>query len=145
MTEVALQGTFAVKVIPGDVVAEDWSIYKTFVEDALVYEQDRIEIVEIFQHLRANHWLAVGVFFDDEPLAFAIVEQRKKRVGVALEIMLLAGVGLAEWQDDLFRALVELAKVYGCNALTLNGRMGWLEVLKRYGFQPVSQSLRLKI
>ena len=131
--------------VPAWLVAEDYEIYKPFIEASLEYETEAVDAVEIFHKLRSNQWLCVIVMVAGKLAGLCICEQRKKRKGFALEIMMLSGDGLRWWKDALFTELKVIALAHNCNALTLCGRLGWLPVLKGYGFKPVSQSLRLEL
>ena len=137
--------TVEVRQVPGSVVAEDFKIYRPLIEASMEYETEAIEIAEIFQHLRMNHWLCLIVVVNGKLRALCICEQQKKRKGYALEIMMLAGEGMSEWLDHLLFEVVAIAEEFSCNALTLNGRLGWLPILKQYGFEPQSQTLRMEI
>ena len=131
--------------VPGSVLAEDYKIYKPFIEASLEYETEQIEAVEVFHKLRGNFWLCLVVVVAGKITALCICEIRQKRKGRALEVMMLSGENMAEWVDALFRELRVVAKSHKCNALTLCGRLGWLAVLKRFGFKAESQSLRLEL
>lgn len=133
-----------VSIVPGEIVAQDWQKhYRQFVVDALEYENDPIEILEVLQHLRQCLWIALAITVNGQLMGFCICEQKHCRKGFELNIRMLAGDWMEAWIDALFDQLKIIARIHKCDALRVQGRMGWLKVLKGYGFAPISQTLKL--
>jgi hypothetical protein len=131
--------------VPGSDVAEDFDCYQDLMLRALEHEQEPLELLEILQLLRSNLWLCLVIRVGGDLTGLCICEQRKKRVGFALEVMMISGDGIDTWIDVLIRELTTIAGATSCDALTLCGRMGWLRMLKGRGFKAVSQNLRMEL
>ena len=136
--------TINVVIIPADNVARDWRIYQPFVVQAIEHETRPVEALEVLTNLREGLWIALGIWVGEDLHGFCIVNQQKALRGFELNVTMLAGQWMELWMDHLFDALVKVAKSQSCDALRLEGRLGWVKKLKRYGFKPISQTLKLE-
>lgn len=137
--------SIAVKTIAGQSVANRWAQFKPYVDEALEYEQECIEAVDVFRHLREGSWLCLVIYINDDLQGLCICEQKKARAGWHLDVLLLSGMNMSLWFDRLYEALRVVARSQHCSAITVKGRMGWLKILKRVGFVPISQHMRLEL
>lgn len=57
------------------------------------------------------------------------------RDGTRLVVCLLAGEELFEWGYELAEELEALAKAEGCQKIAVEGRLGWVKLLKPLGYE----------
>ena len=55
--------------------------------------------------------------------------------GRRLVVCLLAGKNLFEWGHELAEELEALAKKEGCQKIAVEGRLGWMKLLKPLGYE----------
>ena len=103
-------------------------------ENALAYSGDTHEIIDVFHAIIRGDmqlWAA-----EQGCLVTEIIVYPRKKV---LHIF-LAG-GKLECLTDMHNDVIEWAKLQGCSALTLSGRMGWKKALERFDWKPAFLTL----
>lgn len=114
---------------------EDLDHYRARLERALEYDLDEIELVEVMQHIRADHWLLLEIEYKGQDKGLMICERIKVRGGVALSVLTIVGEDMAIWGDDIQADLQILACSQGCDRIRLIGRLGWAKWLVPHGYE----------
>ncbi len=120
---------------PPYVLDENLEHYRERLERALDYDMDEIELVEVMQHIRGDHWLLLEIEHKGQDVGLMICERIKVRGGVALMILSIVGEGIDLWADDIQADLQILACSQGCDRIRLVGRMGWSKYLMPHGYE----------
>lgn len=98
------------------------------IADALEYDPSYSveDVLTEVREMRAE--LAVGL----KSLTVSNVIDRPN--GRHFHIWIAAG-DLTELMDEIYPALEQRAHEFGCNAMTISGRRGWIRKLKPHGFE----------
>ena len=95
--------------------------------------------------------------FDGEQQLWILVDEEEKITGAivtqvlsyprskSLEIMACAGKDMDDYMYDSMDAFEKFARMNQCDSIRLEGRRGWLKVLKPYGFEEAAIVLERKI
>lgn len=119
-----------------------WPVVAPLIEKSLVYFDNRVDIDDIYNSLKARNnqlWLVIR---DGEILTAVVTEitiYPKKKV---LNIAYLAGRDFRSWQDGI-DILKDFAKSLGCSSIEIRGRRGWEKLLKDFRVLNVTQVLDL--
>lgn len=124
---------------------EDLDRYRERLERAIAFDMDEIDLVEIMQHIRADHWLLLEIEYRGQDKGLIICERVKVRGGMALSLLSIVGEDLRIWIDDIHVDLQILAESQGCDRIRLVGRMGWLKYLKPRGYESKRIIMEYKI
>lgn len=119
-------------VIKGDEFEAEYRRVRPILLDALFHGGRATSEVSLLTKLENNEaylWTCTNSVF-----VVAIIDNDFYR---SCFVWLTAG-NREELLDHALPRLKEWARSHGCTKLEMNGRIGWLKVLPKYGFKPVS-------
>lgn len=113
-------------------VSDYWNMISPVLDRACEYSLYTID--HIYQELMEGNMSCWTVVEEDEDiLGYIVTAVWEWPKGRMMHIMLLAGERVEDW-FPLWPAFEAYARVYGCNGMTLTGRMGWLRKLRDENF-----------
>jgi hypothetical protein len=89
---------------------------------------------DILNRLIGGQWILLQVHDGGQVIA-SIVAQVSQGSRKVFEIGFCWGTRMAEWSDDVYRALETIARELKCDTIALNGRPGWRNEARSRGFK----------
>ena len=121
------------------VAARQWLLARFYLVKAMRYSDVTVGRCE--QRMSEDRYLLLTVHEGERMIGAAIVEMA---VGV-LHIVLLSGEHYKRWEQQMLNTFKEIAFHFGKSSITLQGRKGWQRQLRKFGFKPDGDRLRLKL
>lgn len=104
------------------------------------------ETIESIRDAVLNENLILGVTHDNSAAVFSVlVSIRGYHLVRTLHIVWCYGPGLDEHIDNTLSAIEQFAAVNDCQYVSVEGRSGWTERLKRFGYGDKKVVLRKRI
>ena len=130
-----------VQILDGNMVADNWVHFGPLIMSTMEYDLEPIDAVQCMQNLRADKWICLGAYVQDELAGIAVCALSYLQSCVALEVKALAGEDFDRWIEPMWTALKLAAHSHKCRRIYLRGRMGWIRRIRAYGFKPVSVTM----
>lgn len=89
--------------------------------------------------------LTVWLEGETEPIAFCCLDTMPTNEGDYLRVVSLTGTRMDRWLDELVLVLRQAAEINNTRGVMFMGRKGWRKKLKKYGFTPVQDILRMTV
>ena len=104
---------------------------RPYIKAAVYYSDETVKGVE--KRIQERTALPIVMTEDYMPIGLMVLELEPD----AVHVTTLAGDFQKDWKEEVFTALVSIAKGRKKHRIQLKGRKGWTRVLDKLGFKPV--------
>lgn len=134
-------------------VYDYWVDIAPFIEKALVYNENELDLGDVFHFLLMGTFKAI-IIFEKEPMGsvstnvikavsiFEMVDHPKKRI---CHIILLSSIDANKYRVSFLDELYKIARNANADSIYLHGRKGWKRFLERDGFNEIYTVLERKL
>ena len=126
-----------ISAIPKELIPTVWPTVEPMLQKALEYSDNSHTIEDIKSLLETSAHLLLVAQIDNEikgAFTLNISEYPQKKI---LNIVLVGGTNLDEWEEEGLEMINMLAKEMNINSIYSNGRDGWTRKLKKYGYHKI--------
>ena len=121
--------------IPPNCVADLWPHISPGLEDLLEnHTLGKWDADDVLANLQDNEWQLFIVSEDTEIvvcIVCSIMEGHKK----TLELGLCWGKDADSWSDQVNQSMEQIGRELGCDQLALDGRPGWRNIMRKFGYE----------
>lgn len=139
--------TYKFSGVPIELIENARKEVTPFIDKVIPYTGGRYETEDIFDFLkdgRMTLWVCFHAM--DQKINGIVVtyelEYPRKRV---FNILLCAGKGLKECYKPMLELLEKVAKKRKCDSIEVNGRQGWMRLMKKDGYKEVTRLIEKEI
>jgi hypothetical protein len=138
---------FTIAIIPVDCVEAAWPRASVFIKMATDLSHGEASTDTVKERCLSGDAILLTVFKGTEMYGAITGEVRTFDTGVsALFWPIVGGKDMELWFDEMYHAMLEVAKASGCDEMRgIAVRNGWLRRLKSLGWEEVSTSVRCPI
>lgn len=118
-----------------DIIVQRWKEIESLIDLAMPYMHGELDSKDIRDLSLSDHIQLFLVMDGDHIVSVAVTELIRYPQRIALRIILLAGSGYKQWDDQLDRILMAWALTCGADTMEANCRAGMSRVLLPYGYE----------
>lgn len=120
-----------------------------FAEPVLALSQRRVArdvgTDDIYAALHAGHNQIWAVFDEDTLRAVIVTEVCQHPRSRILNILHLAGHGMAAWMEEALDTMTRFAKDMRCDVISAEGRTGWARYAPKHGFKEARRVYEMEL
>ena len=131
--------------IKKDKIEDIWDDIEPIIEKVMDYNWGFYSIEDVKGSLVSGECLLLCVVENGEYLACITCVQEPHPTKKVLHMPVVAGERMAEWIDEAFKVIPQLAKDLGFDMLMSKGRKGWNKVLGSRGFKEMHTVLGMEL
>ena len=137
---------FTIAAIPCKSIDMIWPVAAPFIEAAIEYSNDELNIFAMKKALLERELILITVNDDHKMIAALTVNKEQFQSGKrVLTLVAIGGARMKEWLHKVDEVLCTVCREEGCTEMYLIGRPGWIKLLRPLGFETIHTVVSKKI
>lgn len=137
---------FTIAAIPSKSIEMVWPIASTFIENAIEYSNNELDILVMKQALLDRELILITVNDNHKMIAAFTVKKEVFQSGKkVLTLVAIGGARMKEWLHKVDEVLCAVCREEDCSEMYLIGRPGWIKLLEPLGFETIHTVVSKKI